>query len=401
MSSATRAEALERLANFLPRAGEAYARDRNFDRGPGDRSNVSMLSPYLRHRLISEAEVLRAVLGKHRIRAAEKFVDEVCWRTYWKGWLEQRPDVWSSYLTELEMDRASVSLNPHLRETLLDAERGTTGLAVFDIWSRELAETGYLHNHARMWFASIWIFTLGLPWTLGADFFYRHLLDGDPASNTLSWRWVAGLHTPGKHYVAKASNIVKFTDGRFDPAGELNETPAPLDAAPLPAPSRLRSTINVTPGTPVVLLVGEDDLHPESLPLAGESVKAVAVLPPDSGYRNVAPLVREFRAAALQDAAARAAAHFKVPVMLLGVSPVDALKVMARKAGTDRLAIAEVPVGPSRTTFDQLVTELAGSGLAVVEVRRPWDQAFWPHANKGFHSLKSRIPETLERLGLM
>jgi deoxyribodipyrimidine photo-lyase len=65
---------------------------------------------------------------------------------------------------------------------------------------QELVETGYLHNHARMWFASIWIFTLRLPWELGADFFLRHLLDGDAASNTLSWRWVAGLHTKGKHY---------------------------------------------------------------------------------------------------------------------------------------------------------------------------------------------------------
>ncbi len=76
---------------------------------------------------------------------------------------------------------------------------------------------GYLHNHARMWFASIWIFTLRLPWVLGADFFMRHLCDGDPASNTLSWRWVAGLHTRGKTYLARASNIATYTGGRFTP----------------------------------------------------------------------------------------------------------------------------------------------------------------------------------------
>jgi deoxyribodipyrimidine photo-lyase len=69
-----------------------------------------------------------------------------------------------------------------------------------------------------MWFASIWIFTLGLPWRIGADFFYRHLLDGDAASNTLSWRWVAGLHTRGKAYAAESWNIEKFTGGRFNTA---------------------------------------------------------------------------------------------------------------------------------------------------------------------------------------
>ncbi len=94
---------------------------------------------------------------------------------------------------------------------------GSTGIDCFDHWAQELADTGYLHNHARMWFASIWIFTLELPWQLGADFFLTRLLDADPAANTLSWRWVAGLHTPGKHYLARASNIEKFTLGRFNP----------------------------------------------------------------------------------------------------------------------------------------------------------------------------------------
>ena len=96
---------------------------------------------------------------------------------------------------------------------------GATGIDCFDAWARELVATGYLHNHARMWFASIWIFTLRLPWELGADFFLRHLIDGDPASNTLSWRWVAGLQTAGKTYLATAENIARFTGGRFAPQG--------------------------------------------------------------------------------------------------------------------------------------------------------------------------------------
>ena len=94
---------------------------------------------------------------------------------------------------------------------------GQTGIECFDTWARELTTTGYLHNYARMWFASIWIFTLKLPWQLGPDFFLRHLLDGDTASNTLSWRWVAGLQTVGKTYLARAANISRYTGGRFKP----------------------------------------------------------------------------------------------------------------------------------------------------------------------------------------
>ena len=111
------------------------------------------------------------------------------------------------------------------------AEQGRTGIDCFDAWSTELRETGWLHNHVRMWFASIWMFTLRLPWELGADFFARELIDFDPASNTLSWRWVAGLHTRGKNYVARADNIARYTQGRYNPAGQLDEDPAPLSEA--------------------------------------------------------------------------------------------------------------------------------------------------------------------------
>ncbi|MFZ4747891.1 MAG: FAD-binding domain-containing protein [Sphingomonas sp.] len=166
----------------MARAGQAYADGRNTDGGRDGPVSVSRLSPYLRYRAISEREVVAAVLDRHSLVAAEKFIQEVLWRTYWKGWLELRPSVWQRFVDERDRQRESF---PNAR-AIVAAETGMTGIEGFDDWARELVDTGYMHNHARMWFASIWIFTLRLPWALGADFFLRHLLDADAASNTLS-----------------------------------------------------------------------------------------------------------------------------------------------------------------------------------------------------------------------
>ena len=236
----TRAQALDRLHAFAPKMGRVYADGRNHDLGPGDRGNVSMLSPFLRRRLISEAEAVATAHAHHSASSCEKFVQEVVWRTYFKGWLEHRPSVWTGYAAGLRRDLDQLERYADLRARYEAAVTGGTGIAPFDAWAAELPATGYLHNHARMWFASIWIFTLGLPWRLGADFFLRHLLDGDPASNTLGWRWVAGLHTPGKNYVARSSNITKYTGGRFGGVHGLAADPAPLDDDPNPPTGELR-----------------------------------------------------------------------------------------------------------------------------------------------------------------
>jgi deoxyribodipyrimidine photo-lyase len=182
----TRSAALQRLQSFLPQAGRAYAASRNYDLGPDNRSNISCLSPWIRHRLITEEEVLETVLKRFSLSTAEKFVQEVFWRTYFKGWLEQHPSVWHSYRDDLKHLIEELDHSTSLSTDYKAATEGQTGIDCFDAWAQELKETGYLHNHARMWFASIWIFTLRLPWQLGADFFLGHLLDGDPASNTLS-----------------------------------------------------------------------------------------------------------------------------------------------------------------------------------------------------------------------
>ena len=260
----TREAGLERLESFLPLAGHEYARERNHDRGPGDRGNVSGLSPYIRHRLVSESEVVEAVIAAHGPEAGSKFIQEVCWRTYWKGWLELRPRVWDRYQGQVREDLDRLARSTTLRSEYEAAVAGRTGLACFDAWARELVETGYLHNHARMWFASIWIFTLKLPWSLGADFFLRYLMDGDPASNTLSWRWVAGLQTRGKTYLARADNIATYTNGRFQPRpGELAEEAQAVEEPGPEAPGKLAAAGRVEPGAQFGLLLTEEDLQAE------------------------------------------------------------------------------------------------------------------------------------------
>ena len=222
MFEASRAKAVEKLNHFIENNLLEYSKLRNFDFGPGNKSNVSCLSPYITHGIINELEVIDKSLKKFSFVKNEKFIQEVLWRVYWKGWLELRPNVWSDYLIELENLRGKFKDNLNYQ----NAVEGKTNIECFNEWVSELKENNYLHNHARMWFASIWVFTLELPWQLGAEFFMKHLYDGDAASNTLGWRWVAGIQTKGKHYLASEWNIKKFTNNRFNNI-KLNENAPP------------------------------------------------------------------------------------------------------------------------------------------------------------------------------
>ena len=220
---ASRAKAVDKLNTFVEQNLSDYSKLRNFDFGPSNRSNVSCLSPYITHGIINELEVINKSLKKFSFANNEKFIQEVLWRVYWKGWLELRPDVWSDYLIELDKIKKEFKNN----QSYLDAIEGKTNVDCFNQWVIELKESNYLHNHTRMWFASIWIFTLELPWQLGAEFFMQHLYDGDAASNTLGWRWVAGIQTQGKHYLASEWNINKFTNNRFKNI-KLSENAKPI-----------------------------------------------------------------------------------------------------------------------------------------------------------------------------
>ena len=398
--TATRAEGENILQAFAPRMGRRYANGRNTDHGPGAHKAVSVLSPYMRRRIVLEQDAVALALATHGPDDAEKFVQEVIWRGYFKGWLERRPQVWESYRAGLEADLAALDRDRRLRRDVERAINGQTGLDCFDGWATELVETGYLHNHSRMWFASIWIFTLGLPWRLGADFFYRHLLDGDAASNTLGWRWVAGLHTRGKPYPADAQNIATFTAGRFTlRPSDLAEVTQGLEATEpegLPPVLPLRAITAPEPGRPTALLITDEDCRVEDFNLAAIDIRTTATLA-GSSLRSPLPvsdLVIRFEAEALADAARRVGAS---PVALQP-SDSDSLAKWAAGVGATQIATAYVTRGPLRDWLVQAGPSLAKAGITLCEWRRDWDSAIWPHATAGFFKVKQNIPRILQEV---
>jgi deoxyribodipyrimidine photo-lyase len=389
----TRAAGLARLESFLPSAGRAYASGRNVDRGPDDRSNVSALSPWIRRRLITEEEVIAAVLKRHSFSAAEKFVQEVVWRTYWKGWLEMRPSVLWRFDAERIALKDRLATDSQLNRRFQSAIEGRTGIACFDAWVSELVRYGWLHNHTRMWFASIWIFTLGLPWQLGADFFYKHLLDADPASNTLSWRWVAGLHTQGKHYLARAENIDRNTLGRFNPVGQLNERAMPLYDDMLVPPAAPIAPPQLAQAGQVALLLSEEDLYPESWKISAKAV-AIAALP----TLHVGPAdgpAMHFARGAISDASDRAAQHFGLEVQPMEAS---AIAAWAKQLGVKEVITGYAPTGLVARAMEGVGRDLAEQGIGLIQLRRDWDSKAWPAATAGFFKVKAKIPALVSQL---
>lgn len=403
----TRAAALARLAAFLPAAGQRYADQRNHDDGPGGdewRRNVSQLSPWLHAGVLNEAEVIEAVLSAHRPRAAEKFIAEVFWRIYFKGYLEQRPAIWTDYCAGRDAALAAMELNAGIRAAYAEATEGRTGIKAFDVWARELVETGYLHNHARMWFASVWIFTLRLDWRLGADYFVQHLIDGDAASNTLSWRWVAGLHTKGKHYLARPDNIARFTAGR--PGGGLVADGLATDADPLSEPLDYARQPLVLPAAasaadlaePFALLLHDEAAHhiPVLLPAAPALVIGAAC-PAARSPGKVSLRASGFAEGAVASGVAEAAVAYACPVG--DWRDGEPLAAVLARAGIARVAVPYLRTGWTRDTLWPELAPLAAQGR-VVDLLSDLDRATWPHAKAGFFGVAKAIDGLLRECGI-
>mgnify|MGYP001172067307 FL=1 len=404
----TRANALDQLAKFLPRAGRDYQNNRNFDLGQADHSFVSRLSPYIRHRILSEDELISTVLRSHSRSAAFKFIQEIFWRTYWKGWLEHRPAVWETFITEVETETKAVQAVPVRRRIFEEAITGTTEIAIFNSWVDELKETGYLHNHARMWFASIWIFTLRLPWQLGADFFYNHLLDGDPASNTLGWRWVAGLQTAGKTYLATESNIRKNAAQRLKgipDSGrgleklathtfEIQDSLSVEEKAPSSSQFAELSSVNIKEHDAV--LVTTEDLSTRWLDNAN---KPVAIF--DKTDERSSETKRKFQQEAIEDVKHRIAETSSADLENIRVlHSAHEISSWVEEHGVKDLHSSYISTGEVRSSLAELPTMLESLGHSFYEHLNDYDRTVWPHCRKGFFQLGKSIDSLIDTLGL-
>ena len=370
----SRAKALDKLNNFIENNLSEYSKLRNFDFGPENRSNVSCLSPYITHGIISEKEVINKSLNKLSFSKNEKFIQEVLWRTYWKGWLELRPNVWTDYLIELNKIREDFKNN----QNYINAIEGKTNIECFNVWVDELKEKNYLHNHTRMWFASIWIFTLELPWQLGAEFFMQHLYDGDAASNTLGWRWVAGVQTQGKHYLASEWNIKKFTTNRFNNI-KLNEK------APPKVSEKTYSIIKQDFSNPQniedkSLLIFDNNLSFEITDFQNYKFKKIYLISNGNDNRSIklGEKVVKFKSLLIEDQKQRLKAK-SIDYEMISISEIKDIQNCYGLYPSVGENLDYLNLNNSKITF----------------LYRKLDQYSWQYCNKGFFNFKNYIPKII------
>jgi deoxyribodipyrimidine photolyase-like uncharacterized protein len=374
---ASRAKAVDKLNHFVENNLSEYSKLRNFDFGTDNRSNISCLSPYITHGIINELEVIDKSLKKFSFQKNEKFIQEVLWRVYWKGWLELRPNVWSDYLMELDNLRDEYKSN----HSYLRAIEGKTDIECFNQWIIELKENNYLHNHARMWFASIWIFTLELPWQLGAEFFMKHLYDGDAASNTLGWRWVAGVQTQGKHYLASEWNIKKFTNNRFQNI-KLNEN-APPKISGKSFPMIKQEFNNPQNLEEKNLLIFENNLSFEITDFKENRFKKIYIISNRNENRSIklSEKLVKFKSLLMKDQEQR----LKDKSIDCEVVDVSEIKNIENYYGL-------------YPTVGENLDYLNSNNLKIDFLYRNLDQLAWQYCNKGFFNFKNYIPKIISAL---
>jgi len=374
----SRVEAIEELNKFIENNLLEYSKLRNFDFGPQKRDNTSCLSPYVTHGLINEVEIINKSLKRLSFVKNEKFIQEVLWRVYWKGWLELRPNVWTDYLEELKDIKENFKDN----KDYLDAIEGKTNIECFNEWVNELKEFNYLHNHTRMWFASIWIFTLNLPWQLGAEFFMKHLFDGDAASNTLGWRWVAGIQTQGKNYLATEWNIKKFTNNRFQNI-KINEEAAPKIT------EKSYSFVEKSFTNPhlledKVLLVFDNNLAIEFTDFKGHNFKKILIISNTNETRQIQLSENTL--------------NFKTLLINDQLNRLKEKSITAEVIKIDELNNIKEPIYALYPSVGENLDFLQLNKLKNIEFfYREIDQFSWQFCNKGFFNFKSYIPKIVTK----
>ncbi len=372
----SRLSVLNKLNSFIENDILNYNSKRNFDFGVKNRNNVSCLSPYITHRLISEYETIKKVLLKHPFQKVDKYVQEIFWRIYWKGWLELRPKVWSDFIEDLK----GINEDDNYKRAI----NGETQIKCFNDWVTELKENNYLHNHTRMWFASIWIFTLNLPWQKGAEFFMKNLLDGDAASNTLSWRWVAGLQTKGKHYVAQSWNIDKFTNNKYQNV-KLNEKALPItdirdyELTPL--------GLNFEDNSNENLITFENELNLENRKLKDYKNIYLILLSNDIRKIKLEKKIFEFKSKMINDQKTR----------LNQIQVYDEIKFQTLIEKLKYFDVIYPCVGENHSYLNSLRKK---HGLKLNFILRDEDRFAWQFSNKGFFNFKNNIPKIISNFNL-
>tara|TARA_B100000424_G_scaffold61196_1_gene44441 strand:+ start:32 stop:1180 length:1149 start_codon:yes stop_codon:yes gene_type:complete len=369
---------ISKLNYFIENNLQNYSRDRNYDFGPDNRNNISLLSPYISHRTLFEYDIVKSCLKKYKVDQVEKFIQEIFWRVYWKGWLELRPEVWTDFCDSY----LSIEQSKFYKKAL----DGNTGIRCFDEWVNELKEYNYLHNHSRMWFASIWIFTLKLPWQLGAAFFMEHLYDGDPASNTLSWRWVAGIQTKGKHYLARSSNISKFTNQRFQ------YTQLTTDAEPIFEDKNFelkRLDYKNSETKHENLIIFESNLNTQELSDLSEKYKTIYFVLIDNHSRKIklSHKVMSFKASLVKNVSEL--------ISNAKIINLEELEILLSK--NPKIDVIYPFVGENLDILNRLSVKLESQ---LNFKYKNQDLYSWQFSNKGFFNFKKNIPNIINKFNL-
>ena len=389
-SSLKEAQAFQNF--YLPNTGSYYRDNRNYSYDfTNNRNTTSLLSPYIRYRLLSEEDIIKKTLSINPFTKTEKFIQEIYWRTYWKGWLEHRPDVYDDYLTQRN------ELLKNLSNTIKyqKAIEGETHLTFFNDWVKKIKKDGYLHNHIRMWFASIWIFTLELPWQLGANFFMENLLDGDPASNTLSWRWVAGIQTKGKHYLARKNNIIKYGNLDINENIKLNEQAVCLeddkDYFAKDLVFDISENINLDS-----ILIPTDDLNF----ILNNKLRFKNIFSgiPFDDYndhkftKQVKDHIKNITISNFKDNDFYRDYEYIIEFENYYQSFTDWTKTKNIKT----IGLPYVPTGNWKKIYKKLINN--NPSINFVYLYRKYDREAWKFANKGFFNFKKHIPELISKL---
>ena len=363
------------LKNWMPKSKDFYPSYRNYDLT--SKQTTSKLSSAISSGIIKESDIIRS-LNEHGVSTSNKFLEEVFWRIYFRGYFETHPSIWQSYKECLSNDKQFKD------EDYQNAIDGNTGILCFDDWLNDLYNTGYLHNHTRMWFASIWMFTLKLPWTLGCDLFMRYLSDADEASNILSWRWVAGLHTSKKPYVARASNIKKYTD-KYNPINELNESPKAIyedkihDYIPMIFNSKIPHKCN--------LLLIDNFFDVDGINLSDTKIDSFYVLDTSSFNDRVIDRISIQSKIEITEYISK-----KINLEPIFVSMSDMSILFGKSLVTSRLRTGEF-----NDFLDKSMRELEQSSDLNI-LSRKIDELSWNHCKGGFFKLKSKITSIVDTL---